>query len=658
MRNRVLDGRVAVGARFAGLGAAVALSVTVVAAPTLALAVGVEEGAAVIGEQADVAVTDDASSAVLSVAAVAADEVPVEEATAANPAADADVTDSVADTTEPASKAEAGTSEVIAPAEADLVATSDAGEAPEPAVEPTTSQKSESLTEKTTTSNPEATEKPAIAVNSANNTSVAPTQAPTAEPEASTGIADKANVYRLFNPVNGEHLYTKDRREALIIASEQGWQWEGVGFTASSTTGQAVWRLYERTSGMHLWTTDANEKRVLLGRGGWNDEGTAWYGAGPYRLVRLYDPGTGQHLYTRDSHEVSVLTSERGWKLEAGAGTWATGSATDYVPQEAQWLDSSSWGIKDGRYWIQSDGSLAKSRYVSPSEGTGYSHSVYVSPSGAMVDRVMQVDDNHVMVGKKDGTLLTGNGFVWTAEFSEDHARHLYYIENGNRVRIGVFTQGGNQYFGLLDKGYELASGSVRLDGKWYWAGEDGKLAYLPTGKVGYQNPSWMYQVSANNATLPSYAQGRFAYLTASTIRPEYTRDQVVEAFIACAKGYLGTPYRWDYALAPGVGVDCSGLVMQCMQAVGIQSVYNSYDHMYDPWQDHDAANMRNDGKIQRISVSSARRGDLLFYTGHVAIYLGAGKIIESTNWQVAFDGVQISDAFARTPISAGRLFA
>ena len=28
------------------------------------------------------------------------------------------------------------------------------------------------------------------------------------------------------------------------------------------------------------------------------------------------------------------------------------------------------------------------------------------------------------------------------------------------------------------------------------------------------------------------------------------------------AMEYLGTPYRWGYSCAPGVGVDCAGLVM------------------------------------------------------------------------------------------------
>lgn len=161
-------------------------------------------------------------------------------------------------------------------------------------------------------------------------------------------------------------------------------------------------------------------------------------------------------------------------------------------------------------------------------------------------------------------------------------------------------------------------------------------VAYLSTsdfvknGKSGYQNPSQYYQLSAYNCVLPSYAKGYHTYVTPSRISPLATRSQCVEAFIARAYDYLNTNYIWDYSTAPGGGVDCSGLVMQCLYAVGMQTPYNPYDHMYDPWQDHNAENMRADSKFKKISFSSRQRGDLIFYSGHVAIYLGNNRIIHA----------------------------
>ncbi len=471
------------------------------------------------------------------------------------------------------------------------------------------------------------------------------------------------NMFRLYNPNSGEHFYTANLDEAKKVVAA-GWQWEGIGWVAPDTSKAPVYRLYSGTD--HHYTANKDERDHLVSVG-WKYEGIGWYSDDDQgvALFRQFNPNvnpsakrnnSGSHNYTASKAENDKLVS-LGWRAE-GIGWYGANHAM--LPFQGFWTVTAAWGNGLQRYWIDATAQVAKGRYVDPSNAkdAGCGYLAYATPTtGAVVRGAWKIDDSHVIVADNDGRTVSAstNGWKVTSEYAGE--LHRYYYENG-RARIGSFSVDGVDYFGVERTGYVLTNGSVKSNGKWYWADADGKLAYLPTGKIGYQNPSWMYQVSANNAKLPSYARGKFAYLTASTIRPEYTRSQVVEAFIACAKGYLGTPYRWDYALAPGVGVDCSGLVMQCMQAVGIQSVYNSYDHMYDPWQDHDAANMRNDSKIQKISVSSARRGDLLFYTGHVAIYLGSGKIIESTNWEVEFDGVQISDAFARTPIAAGRLFS
>lgn len=167
---------------------------------------------------------------------------------------------------------------------------------------------------------------------------------------------------------------------------------------------------------------------------------------------------------------------------------------------------------------------------------------------------------------------------------------------------------------------------------------------FASKGKSGYQNPSQYYQISAFNCVLPSYAKGYHTYVTSSRISPLATRSQCVEAFIARAYDYLHTGYVWDYSTAPGGGVDCSGLVMQCLYAVGMQTPYNPYDHMYDPWQDHNAENMHADSKFKKISFSSRKRGDLIFYAGHVAIYLGNNKIIHA--WNPTVD-VVISNVYA-----------
>ena len=184
------------------------------------------------------------------------------------------------------------------------------------------------------------------------------------------------------------------------------------------------------------------------------------------------------------------------------------------------------------------------------------------------------------------------------------------------------------------------------------------KVGYFSTGKAGYQNPSSMYQVSSFNVAPNPNAYGVFSYMTPSRISQDATRSDCVEAFIGRAYDYLGTSYVWNYACAPGVGVDCIGLVFQCAYAVGMDlGEFNPYDHYAtgaNGWHSRDANNMWNYGKIMRLSVDQRQRGDLIFYSGHVAIYLGNDTVIEALP-----PSVRISNMWNYgTPIGVGRLFA
>ncbi|GAA1768811.1 C40 family peptidase [Luedemannella helvata] len=81
------------------------------------------------------------------------------------------------------------------------------------------------------------------------------------------------------------------------------------------------------------------------------------------------------------------------------------------------------------------------------------------------------------------------------------------------------------------------------------------------------------------------------------------------------AYGALGKPYVWA-ADGPG-GYDCSGLTLAAWRAAGYSLPHN-------------AAMQYN--QLPKISRSQLRAGDLVFYSGlgHVAIYVGNGKVIHS----------------------------
>ena len=152
-----------------------------------------------------------------------------------------------------------------------------------------------------------------------------------------------------------------------------------------------------------------------------------------------------------------------------------------------------------------------------------------------------------------------------------------------------------------------------------------------PTSYYGFQNPSGYYQVSSESVWFPHLGEGIFGYRTESRIGKAATKDDCLNAMIGRAYDYLGTRYVWDYSCAPGVGVDCAGLVLQCLYVTGMDmSPMNPWDHYYTPGHDHYAVWMAESSKFKHVPFSERQRGDLIFYSGHVAIYLGNDTILEA----------------------------
>ncbi|MDY4041948.1 MAG: NlpC/P60 family protein, partial [Collinsella sp.] len=148
---------------------------------------------------------------------------------------------------------------------------------------------------------------------------------------------------------------------------------------------------------------------------------------------------------------------------------------------------------------------------------------------------------------------------------------------------------------------------------------------------VGYQNPSWMYQVSNQSARIKNQGLNQFGYASPSRIPYNATRNDLVNAVITRAMDYMGTPYRWDYSTAPGGGVDCSGLVMQALYAVGMDlTPYNPWDHYYTPGHDQYANHMWSNPRFKHVSFGERQPGDLICYAGHISIYLGNDRVIEA----------------------------
>ncbi len=100
---------------------------------------------------------------------------------------------------------------------------------------------------------------------------------------------------------------------------------------------------------------------------------------------------------------------------------------------------------------------------------------------------------------------------------------------------------------------------------------------------------------------------------------------------------YIGNPY-----VAGGTsltnGADCSGFTFRVYSDFGYSLPRTSYEQ-------------RSAGK--GVSYSEAQPGDLICYDGHVAIYIGGGKIVHASS---AKTGIKVSNAEYRTILAVRRI--
>lgn len=101
---------------------------------------------------------------------------------------------------------------------------------------------------------------------------------------------------------------------------------------------------------------------------------------------------------------------------------------------------------------------------------------------------------------------------------------------------------------------------------------------------------------------------------------------------VAVAERFVGTPYLWGGKTS--LGLDCSGLVQVALSACGISCPRDS--------------DMQESALGTPVPLSELRRGDLVFWKGHVAIARNAHSLIHANAFHMAVAIEPLTEAIAR----------
>lgn len=193
-----------------------------------------------------------------------------------------------------------------------------------------------------------------------------------------------------------------------------------------------------------------------------------------------------------------------------------------------------------------------------------------------------------------------------------------------------------------------------RADG-WAWvqSGVDDYVGYVPADALGplpakpvthivrslatflYPEPSIktppVVELSLGSRVSVVERQDRFAVLATGGVVMDHHLapiDTFVRDYVAVTERFVGTSYLWGGRSRRGV--DCSGLIQLAMQAAGIACPRDSDMQSTEIGTAVDVPAVLAAADADGAIVDGLQRGDVLCWTGHVAVALDADMIVHA----------------------------
>ncbi len=143
--------------------------------------------------------------------------------------------------------------------------------------------------------------------------------------------------------------------------------------------------------------------------------------------------------------------------------------------------------------------------------------------------------------------------------------------------------------------------------------------------------------VAASRGDFAATADG--LYVHARHLAPIAARQP---DFVAVAERFLEAPYLWGGRTSQGI--DCSGLVQTALAEAGVAAPRDT-----DMMEASLGAPVAFDG-----ALSDLRRGDLVFWKGHVGIMRDARTLLHANGWHMSVVSEPLREARDRTVEKAG----